>query len=299
MGPCRVNPNIDTLQVDPASGDSHYHAVQVGLTKRLSHGLQLQSWFTYGKSIDTTGDAQGGDEGGQNASAGQDALHQKTQRGPSNFDVTKNWRVNGIYNLPNFVSSRGALEKIANGWWLSGILSVQSGYPFDVRYSGNRSNDGLFGSGQDSLSLAPGRTPYSITNGVSSGCGTGATRANGGTAIAAGTPLGTPTLWFDPCGFIVQPTGFLGNQGRNDLRGPGFFTVNLSIVKDTRIAALGEAGKIQFRVETFNLLNRANFATPMGTGYSSSGGNPSGPAGVLTSTSSTSRQIQFGLKLMF
>jgi hypothetical protein len=286
--------------VDPASGDSHYNAMQLGLAKRMSHGLQLQSWYTYGKSIDDTGDAQGGDEAGQNASAGQDALHQRTQRGPSAFDVEHNWRLNAIYNLPNFVSSNGFAGKLANGWWTSGILSVQSGYPFDARISGNRSNDQLFATGQDSMDVLPGRTPYSMTHGVSSGCGTGTTRANGGTAIAAGTPLGTPTLWFDPCAFTLPTAGFLGNQGRNDIRGPGYMTVNFSIVKDTSIAALGEAGKLEFRVETFNILNRANFQTPFGTDSSSTtGANPLGSAAVTTSTSSTSRQIQFGVKLMF
>lgn len=93
-------------------------------------------------------------------------------------------------------------------------------------------------------------------------------------------------------------------QGRNDVRGPGFFTVNFSIVKDTPISALGEAGKIQFRVETFNLLNRANFQTPLGTGYTNNSQalatpNPISSAAVVTGTSSTSRQIQFGLKIMF
>ncbi len=286
--PCRVNPWIDTLQVDPASGDSHYNALQVGLAKRLSHGLQLQSWYTYGKSLDDTGDAQGGDEGGQNASAGQDALHQATQRGPSNFDVNHNWRLNGIYNLPNFVKDNGFASKLANGWWTSGILSVQSGYPFDARISGNRSADGLFGSGQDSMSVVPGRTPYNITHGVSS-CTTGS---------LVGHQLGTPSLWYDPCAFALPPAGELGNQGRNDLRGPGYFSLNLSLVKDTAIAALGEAGKLEFRVETFNLLNRANFTTPFGTAYQSNG-TLLGTAGVITSTNGPSRQIQFGVRLMF
>jgi hypothetical protein len=308
--PVRLNPALDTLQVDPGTGDSFYNALQVVLTKRLTKGLQLQSSYTYSKNIDDTADAQGGDENGTNSSSGQDALHQRTERGPSQFDVTHNWRLNGIYRLPDFTASRGVLEKVVNGWWTSGILSLNSGYPFDARVSGNQSNDALFGSGADSLSLMPGRTPYNITHGVSSGCGTGNTRANGGTAIAQGTPLGTPSLWFDPCAFFLQPSGFLGNEGRNILRGPGLFTVNFSLVKDTPLRILGEEGKIQFRVETFNLLNRSNFQAPVNgvSAYSSlvtsqgtqqSSGNPAGAAGTIINETGTSRQIQFGLKIIF
>src|ERR1700691_6215579 len=110
--------------------------------------------------------------------------------------------------------------------------------------------------------VVPGRLNSNITHGVSAGCGTGATRAAGGTAIAAGTPLGTPTLWYDPCAFYVQPQGFIGDEGRNYMRGPSYNFLTFSLVKDTAVGFLGENGKIQFRAEFFNLFNHANFALP-------------------------------------
>jgi hypothetical protein len=148
------------------------------------------------------------------------------------------------------------------------------------------------------------------------GCGTGATRAAGGTAIAAGTSLGTTSLYFDPCAFYTQPQGFLGDEGPNYLRGPGFDNLNFSIVKDTAVGFLGEAGQVEFRAEFFNLFNHPNFSLPASSGATAYAGtcggaanpllactasaaNPTSSAATITSTNGTSRQIQFGLKIIF
>jgi len=168
----------------------------------------------------------------------------------------------------------------------------------------------------DRPDVLPGRYNSNITSGVSSGCGTGATRAAGGGAIAAGTPLGTPALWFDPCAFTVQPSGLLGNEGRNFLRGPGYTDFDFSIVKDTAVGFLGEGGKVEFRAEFFNLFNHPNFALPTKAGSTVLPGtctgaanalaacgpsvqNPGTAAATITATNGTARQIQFGLKVLF
>ena len=96
----------------------------------------------------------------------------------------------------------------------------------------------------------------SITSGVSTGCGTGTS------AIAAGTPLGTVARYYDPCAFSNPVAGVLGNLGRNTLRGPGFEDVDFSLVKDTSVRQLGEAGSVEFRAEVFNILNHPDFALP-------------------------------------
>ena len=89
------------------------------------------------------------------------------------------------------------------------------------------------------------------------------------------------------------------------LRGPGFATLDFSVVKDTPVGFLGEAGKLVFRAEFFNLLNRANFAPPENRVF---GGNPrnatdeadlSENAGTIDGIVGTSRQIQFALRLEF
>ena len=108
--------------------------------------------------------------------------------------------------------------------------------------------------------------------------------------------LGTPTQWFNPAAFLAPPiaSGFYGNLGRDTLEGPGLATWDLSLLKDTH---LREKLNLQFRAELFNLLNRANFNTPNAVTFTPTGVSPT--AGVITSTSTTSRQVQFGLKLLW
>jgi hypothetical protein len=278
--------------------------------------LQLQSSYTWSKLIDDATSGFVGDDGlGATTFTGEDQLHEKTDRGPSNFDLTNNWRLNAIYHLPDFTPSKGFLGKIENGWWTSGIYSLQSGYPTNAFLGSNRSANGTT-TGTNNIDrpdVLPGRTNSNITHGVSGGCGTGATRAAGGTAIAAGTPLGTPTLWYDPCAYLIQPQGFLGDEGRNYLRGPGFDFLNFSLVKDTAVGFLGESGKVEFRAEFFNIFNHPNFLMPnkaANTVYAGTCGgsiaacgpslvNPNAAAGTITATNGTARQIQFGLKILF
>jgi hypothetical protein len=108
--------------------------------------------------------------------------------------------------------------------------------------------------------------------------------------------LGTPAQWFNPAAFLAPPasSGFYGNLGRDTLEGPGLSTSDLSLLKDTH---LREKLNLQFRAELFNLLNRANFNTPNAVTFTPAGVSPT--AGVITSTSTTSRQVQFGLKLLW
>ena len=108
--------------------------------------------------------------------------------------------------------------------------------------------------------------------------------------------IGNPSQWFNPNAFLQPPpnSGFYGNLGRDTLIGPGLATWDFSALKNTSIY---EQLTLQFRAEIFNLLNRANFNTPNLIVFTPSG--VSGTAGAITSTSTTSRQVQFGLKLIW
>ena len=114
--------------------------------------------------------------------------------------------------------------------------------------------------------------------------------------MAPGREVGTPDLFFDPCAFQLQEAGFFGNLGRNTVIGPKLRSFDFALAKNTVIS---EGKSLEFRWEVFNLFNRANFNLPDNIGFRAASGVASGNAGRITDTSTSSRQMQFGLKLSF
>ena len=101
-------------------------------------------------------------------------------------------------------------------------------------------------------------------------------------------------------GTFPQCFNLRGNSGRNILTGPGTSNLDFSVFKNNYIKRISENFNVQFRAEFFNILNRANFAlpvTPNNTDIFDSSGAPTGVAGLLTSTTTTAREIQFALKV--
>jgi hypothetical protein len=156
---------------------------------------------------------------------------------------------------------------VSSGWTANSIVTLQGGFPFTPQLSYNPSNNG------------DTRNPV---------------RPFVNPAFSGPVILGNPNQWFNPAAFLAPPnnSGFYGNLGRDTLIGPGLATWDFSLLKDT---PLREGCNLQFRAELFNLLNRTNFNTPNAIAFTPTGVSPT--AGVITSTSTTSRQIQFGLKL--
>jgi hypothetical protein len=278
-----------------ASGDSMYNGLQVALEKRLSHGLQVQTNFTWSKSMDDTQTQSGSDNSGSGSIWVQDPLHPHLDWAPSLFNLPWTWRLNMLYSFPEIQGNK-LVEKSLNGWWMSTVFSFQSGYPFETSFSTSRSrafNGGNEG-GNDRPDVLPGRKNSNITRGATAGC----------PGVAAGQKLGTHSLYYDPCAFSVQPAGFYGNEGRNSLVGPDFQEVDLSLVKDTKVGFLGEAGMVEFRAEAFNIGNRVNFQMPSltvfaGTGPANGDVEPvTTGAGAITSAL-PSREVQLALKVIF
>jgi hypothetical protein len=145
---------------------------------------------------------------------------------------------------------------------LNGIASVLSGFPFTPLVGSNRSGDGNIRN-PDRPSLNP--------------------------AFSGPIVTGKPNQWFNPAAFIQPAVGAWGNLGRGVFTGPGLGELDMSLFKTT---ALAEHTNLQFRAEVFNITNHTNLGTPNTSTFSSS-------AGLITATATTSRQIQFGLKLIF
>ena len=112
-----------------------------------------------------------------------------------------------------------------------------------------------------------------------------------------------PRMQFDPTAFVLPPTGFYGNAGRDILTGPSLINFDFSVTKRTKVP-IGETGSLEFHADFFNLFNRANFAVPRAPqAQVLNPANPANPliggAGKITNTVTSSRQIQFGLKIIF
>src|SRR5206468_3130006 len=189
----RINPNYASLTASRFDANANYNALQVALKRRGSSGLQYQAFYTYSKSIDTKSTIAGG-ESRQEPNTVMDFLNPGRDRGRSSFDARHNVVLTTTYPLP-FRFQQKALGVILGGWTLNGIGTFRSGEPFTGRVGRNQSNNGdrWF---PDRPNLNPGFS-NNPTSGVSKGC----------PGVAAGTPLGTPDLWYDPCAFSRPAAG--------------------------------------------------------------------------------------------
>jgi len=255
-----------------SEGDSSYNALQIDFNHRFSRGLSLRGVYTWSKTLDDGDSLNATTSGGEPALA-SNPFDLRADKGLGNFDVRNSAAVNGVYELPFghgkplFGNATGFGNALASGWSINSILTLQSGFPFTPQLSYNPSN-----TGDTRNPVRPFVNP----------------------AFTGPVIIGSPNEWFNPAAFLAPPnaSGFYGNLGRDTLTGPGLATWDVSFLKDTR---LRERLNLQFRAELFNILNHANFNSPNAVVFTPSGVSPT--AGVITSTSTTSRQIQFSLKL--
>ncbi|OFW29148.1 MAG: hypothetical protein A3J28_08210 [Acidobacteria bacterium RIFCSPLOWO2_12_FULL_60_22] len=294
----RIKPGYASVITTKTDGDSWYNSLQVNLTKRLSRGLEFQSAYTWSKALDTTqGQLYASDCADAGLLHGSSPWNRGIDKGPTCYDLRQNWHFNVLYHIPDLASG-GVLAKLVNGWWVGNILSAQTGYPFTPLLNTNRSNSALL-AGQGLTGLVD-----RVNVGTDTVTGPGGLPFVPYDADKVNT--GNPNGWFNPLMFRLPPTGQMGNAGRGMLRGPGLATWDVSINKDTGLPFLGESGKVQFRVEIFNLLNHANFTTPSARVFA---GTPTVAAGAtqapllnvgrITTTSTSSRQVQLALKVIF
>jgi len=264
-----INPAFDESEFKTAGGDSWYNSLQVQVQKRLSHGIQFQSSYTWSKALDTTIGQFGGESGGTN-NIGRDPDNPAYDKGPSDYDNRHAWVFNTLYSLPS-PAMEGIAGVLLDGWRVSTILTLRSGVPFSPTLAGNRSRSGVAGQTDDRPNLKPGLKRDDII-------------------------LGGPDQYFDPAAYETQPLGFLGNSSRNFLPGPALANWDFSIRKDTPMPLLGETGRLEFRAEFFNFLNHPNFRVPSDEGVRITAVN----AGEITRTiNQVGRNAQLALKLVF
>ena len=277
----RRNPNYGENPWLFFDTDSLYNGLQFKFRHSSPSGAQFQFLYTLSRTMDEASGVASGDQ----ASAPQgtvDPEDSNRQRARSNLDALNNVVISFSYPLPFQFQSRAA-STVLGGWEFSGISTLTSGRPLTVR-TGFDHDHNLDGGDGDRPDLVPGGILNPVS-GVTAGCA----------GTPAGEKLGTPDRWYDPCQFQLAEEGFFGNLGRNTILGPGVFSVDFSVHKNI---ALSENANLQFRAEFFNILNRANFGLPITAGFETNG-NRLATTGIVNDTSTTAREIQLGLKLVF
>jgi hypothetical protein len=313
-----LNPNFGSNINVATSATSRYNALQVVLQKRTSHGLELEAAYTRSRVIDETqGQSNIQDCQTSGGLLGVYPLDNSVDRGPACFNILNNWEINVLYHIPQFVKSNGFLSKVANGWFMSSIVSIQSGQPFTPVLGFNRSNSGVLQGGQGDRPNI--NTPDLIAKYFNpTVCTSMPGQPAAGNNPCVYTPIpydpnkvvtGDPNHWFNGAMFSMPPNcagpvitncsdtiGQLGTALRNSLIGPAERNWDFSLVKDTKLGFLGEAGMLEFRAEFFNVLNHPNFAGGSTFKVQIFPANPAdtGPFSEAPSNGHSTQQVQDG-----
>jgi carboxypeptidase family protein/TonB-dependent receptor-like protein len=272
---CRPNPFLSSGFFWFSNGNASYHALQVEVTKRYSRHLQFRANYTWSRSLDINS-APTGAQANNQAQMVLDRFNIRQDWGPSALNSDHIAHFSATYELPFGRGQRwyrdphGVGDKLASGWVLNMITTLQSGFPITPLAGSNLSGNGDTRN-PDRPALDPNFTGPVVT--------------------------GDPNQWFNPAAFLPPTQGMQGTLlpsgevlapiSRGSFRGPGLASVDISLFKDTRIS---ERVKFQFRTECFNVLNHANFGTP---------NLVVSTAGRISSTVTPARQIQFGMKIIY
>jgi hypothetical protein len=258
----RFYPNLGSISVADARGNSIYHGLQAELQRRFATDLTFTASYTFSKTIDDGGGAFQQTRPG----SPQDFLHINLDRGLADQDLRNRFIFSGVYTLPigrgrkHMGTINRAADAVIGGWQLNGIVTIQSGMPFN-----------LFSPGPTQNQRPDQVAPVQIN--------TGNTQMYFSTNSFRPSPLNAD-------GVPLRP----GTFGRNVLIGPGVRTVDASLFKTF---SLTERLHLEFRAEAFNIANHPVFSNP-------NGDITAGNFGQITGTQLASeRQIQFAAKLMF
>ena len=269
----RPNPYVGSGVQWIDQGTSSYHAMDVSLTKRISRGFAFKANYTWGKAMDLNSAILTPSAGNEPPYIPSPYYRRELNRGVASYNLNHQFNGYTSYLLPFGNGQRfgsgatGVVDKLIGGWQWNSSLRIAGGFPFTPLTGSNTS-----GTGDPSNSDIPNWNPN----------------------FKGKVIVGKPDQWFDPRAFVLPLQGTFGNVSRGALRGPRLFMLDSSLLKRVRIS---EGLNLQFRAEAFNVLNHPNLSYPNEVVFQGAEYSPLG--GVITATATTSRQIQFALKLLF
>jgi len=269
-----LNPNFGRIDATLWQANSFYHALQADLAKRMSHGIDFHGAYTWGKSVDTLS-ATVADDAFPNGLFNQLFFDQRTSRGLSDFNVAQTLVLSFTWAVPA-PSSNSALPKWPlTGWQFGGVYKASTGQPFTP----------ILGGDPAGMKLDETSEPPNFA---------------GGPGCTTLTNPGNPNTYIKTQCLAFPGPGRWGNLGRNSLIGPGISKLDFSVFKNNPVKRFSETFNAQFRAEFFNILFFVNDTAPTeNLAVFDENGLPVSSAGLITSTQTTSRQIQLALKLIW
>ncbi len=299
----RINKNFGLIRGIMWNTGSTYEAVQFNVQKRLSHGFQFGGNYTYSKSMDNSSATLLGDSF-SNSITTWFWFAPQISHAVSDYNFTHTAVINGLWQVPG--PRTGLARGVLGGWELGGIIKMNSGVPTTPLISGDVI--GAQNNGSDTFGIpdkVPGCDPINH-NFKSNPGGVFLGYIN---ASCYTVPMATPAIASQCVPFSKVPgscSNLLGNAGRNSIVGPNLYNTDFSVHKSWAVKKISEAFNVQFRAEFFNVLNHANFQSPLafssGNGAQILNGNgtvASGSGGLAQPQVVLPRDIQFALKVMW
>lgn len=283
------SPQYSSLYALRTTTNANYNALEVTLQHKMVHGVQFDFNYTYGKSIDIASDAERVGPWGGLGGAVINSWDPSAGRAASDFDLRHQFNTNFIWEMPfgqgkwiaHDVNKIG--EAFIGGWQLSGLVRWTSGFPVTVDNGGQYPTNYQLEGHADQTCVVNTGTHF-----------TGAGGSTGGNSY--------PNLFANGVNAAnCFNYGFPGQTGdRNNLRGPGFFGVDLGLAKRWKMP-WSEGQSLQFRWEVFNVTNSVRFDVQSANGYvggSLANGNSSN-FGNFSGTLTNPRIMQFALRYEF
>jgi hypothetical protein len=279
-GAPRRNTAWNGIRYYQTNGESEYDSVTVTLRHQSASGFEGQVFYTFSKALDDSSNNSPGDSNRSPQSVLFPPDGIKNDWALSDFNI-KHALVGYLsYPLPFKVASK-ELGAVVNGWRIDSIATFTSGQPFTPLLSTSVSRNQSTAGTSERPNLRPG-----FSNNPTSGVAT---------CLPNSPRVGNATNWYNPCAFSLPIAGTYGDLGRNTIVGPGIAAVNLAIEKNF---PLTERLSATFRAEAFNIANHTNLGLPNVSALTASGA-PNPAAGSVIFTTTSSRQLQFALRINF
>ncbi len=292
------NPNTADMRPTVWDDTAFYSSLQVQVTKRMSHGFQAQGSYTWGQCIDQGSSGEVGDPY-QNSITSPLWFDRASRQGLCDYNVGQNFVANYVWDVPTPKFGGAFAEHVLGGWEVGGIFTASTGTPYTLLMAGDPVGmlgdpwpfpDRLVGAGCTGNDVNPGNP----NNFVKLNCFSPPIAPASFAAVCQPAAPSVAAVIPNTC------MNLNGNAGRNQQVGPGLMDFDFSLFKNNYIKRISENFNVQFRAEFFNILNRANFQSPLDNLYLfNQDGTPVGGAGAIDATANASREIQFSLKVIW